>query len=211
MATSIILSKKQKKKETVIFTILCILIVILLIANIWAFIYIVNGGTRYGSPSFMSDNKRVIGHVLDNQKATNDILTLDDDETLNPGSVTYRSIQIENYGNQELYLRMYCEFQVSIDNENFETKDFIDLIVDNADENWIKSSIDNKYYSTVSLGGNSTINMDIELMLKPELGTDDLYDEYRTCHYKLFIHIETLNSNGITINKTSEAIADSWK
>lgn len=210
MAKSIVLSKKQKKKETIIFVILCILIVILLLGNIWALVYILNGGTKHGSPSFISTDKHIIGHVLDNQKATNDIITLDD-EVLNPGSASSRSLQIENYGRNEFYLRMYCEFQVTIDEKNFETKDFIDFVIDSADGNWIKSSTDNKYYSTVSLQARTNMNFDCKFILKPELGQDDLYDEYRTCKYKLYLHIETLNSAGVVIDKTSEGIANSWK
>ena len=209
MALTIVVPKKDKKKNNTLFVILCVLIVILLLANIGAAIYIVTGGTKYGSPSFKADNRYVIGYVMNDDKATTDAITFADNE-LSPGAQVNKMLRIENYGLKAKYIRLYCEFQISFDGENYESKDFLNFDLRRS-SSLIKNSSDNKFYYLNSLERNTYLDLFASFQIKTELSGDDLYEQQyaKTNYYKIIIRIDTIDSSGETINP--DAVDEIWK
>lgn len=207
MAVKVVRAKKERKKETVIFSILCVVIILLLAVNIWALVYILNGTAQKGSPSIVSENQSIVGYTMYGEEETTQYLTLDN-EILNPGSKSNRKIRIKNLGGQDVYMRLSCDFKLLIDDE-YQKKDFLNLIVTD-DEDWIISEVDGKCYYLKKLVAKEFVDINIQLEIKPELSQDDLYEDYRNCLYKVFVNVETIDANGVTLVQTPQEIHSAW-
>ena len=210
MAKSLIIVKKDKRRERIVFTILCVLIAILLVFNIVALVYILTHNTKHGSPSFIADNKYVIGYVKAGGEYTKNTITFDD-ELLFPGTQTTKTVRFENYGGKNYYIRIYAQFQVNVNGKSFETQDnFVEINITNGNTKWIKSATDEKIYFTDEFAGHSEIDVDLTINLRNSLDNDDFNENYKDKPYRLNICIETTNTN-ITLDKTPEGIENSWK
>ena len=179
----------------------------LLAGNVWALVKILNLTKPTGSPSFVSDNPNIIGYTMYGTEATTQYVTLDQ-EVLNPGSVSNRKIRIENLGGSNVYIRLSCDFTLLIENE-YEKKDFLNFIVPDS-LNWVKSEVDGKYYLLDQIKEKKYVDIDIALEIREELSQEDLYEEYRNCLYKIFINVETIDANGVTLVENSQEVHLAW-
>ncbi len=206
MAKSVVIVKKDKKREQTIFIILCILIAILLIGNILAFVFLLSKNTKFGSPSIVSDNKYVIGYLKAGGEYTKNTITFED-ELIFPGTQTKKTIRLENTGKSSFYIRIYAFFQVKFEGEDFQTKNFVELIVD--DPNWIKSSTDEKVYYLNKLNGKSTVDLDVAIKIYDHLNYQDFEEKYKDCTYRLNVMVETRTN--LSLNNSAEEIENSWE
>ena len=208
MAVKVIRGKKQKRKETIIFAILCFIIVLLLGANIWAICNLIESKKIKGSPSIVCDNQSVMGFVMKLDEPTSDGIIFEK-QPLNPGDETTKEIRLVNNGGDDLYLRLSLVFEISLDSINFEEVDFLTFSVKDV-VNWTKNDVDDKYYSLIKLSKHDYLDINTIIKIKDELQQDDNFEQYKDKHYKITIHVDTLNASEVISTETPQDIIQSW-
>lgn len=218
MENNVVLNRRKKAKEKILFIILCIVIALIVIGNILAITLAYFTDRKSGSASIRTGTIKVIGYVYseEDEEYTTDILTLEND-IVYPGSLTTQKIKLVNNGTGAFYIRMNCAMELNL-NGSYQPSSFLEIssisLPSGVTGSFIKSTDDGKYYYTGSLAKNSYIeDIEVTFRVKPELGNNDLANTigYQNIPYKMFLDIEVIQTNSITLDTTSaDTIADNW-